>query len=75
MKNWFNIISSVKLPTKVAVKPAPGEIKVLELQLDMLRDKKKFIPRQIDQMRRELSDITEQITSLERQLNHLRSQK
>lgn len=60
--NWFKFS-----------KAQPGEIRSLQLQVDMLKDKKQFIPKQITQLRNELDDITRQILSLEKQLNYLRS--
>ena len=54
-------------------KPSPGEIRSLELQIEMLRDRKSFLPRQIDMLRKELDNIPSQISALQRQLQSLRS--
>lgn len=67
---------AVNYPNDMGVspyKPAPGEIKAIESQIDILRDRKNFLPKQIDMLRRELDNLPRQIQGLEKQLSALRS--
>jgi len=64
MANWFKLSSN---------KPHPGEIRSLELQIRILKQKREFLPRQIAMLQQERADIPRQIHALETQLNSLRS--
>lgn len=65
MANWFN---------KMSNKPHPGEIRSLELQIRLLKDKRDFLPKQIEVLQREKAELPRQINALEKQLDHLRRQ-
>lgn len=56
-------------------KPSPGEIKAIEAQIDILKQRKSFLPKQIDVLRKELDTIPRQIDALQRQLQSLRSNR
>ena len=58
-----------------SAKANPGEIKSLEYQIEILKDKKQFLPKQIEILRRELDMLPQQISALEKQLASLRGQK
>lgn len=60
--------------TKIADKPNPGEIRSLELQIKMLKDKRDFLPKQIAVLEQEKANLPRQINSLEKQLDFLRRQ-
>lgn len=60
--------------TKIADKPNPGEIRALELQIKMLKEKRDFLPKQITLLEQEKADLPRQINALEKQLDSLRRQ-
>lgn len=62
MANWYN---------KTA-KARPGEIRSLEIQIALLKEKRDFLPRQIELLQREKAELPRQINALEKQLDHLR---
>jgi hypothetical protein len=73
MSSWYAKLAKNGIDAKQAEKARPGEIRALELQIRMLKDKKEFIPKQIELLQREKAELPRQILALERQLDYLRS--
>jgi predicted nucleic acid-binding Zn-ribbon protein len=63
MPNWLR---------KLSDKANPGEIKALELQIRILKEKRDFVPKQIALLEQEKANLPRQINALEKQLDYLR---